>query len=309
MYQQVEQLRNFGHTVDIVNIMGFQSRINYLKAAFEVLQRTSREVFDIVHSHYGYSAFPALFRLQAPLVITLHGSDVLGNRFEKLCTWGVTRFADAVIIVSEEMKRRIPGIVIPSGVDLNVFKPYSRDEARARLGWLKDRYLVLFPFDPKRAVKRYDLAKAAVEQLVREGTNVELVPVFNVTNSEMPWYYSAADAMLLCSDREGSPTSVKEALACNLPVVATDVGDICEILNGITGTWICAHDVGAIADSLRKVLYAPRAEFEARGAMARYDQALTVKKILVVYNEVLCKAKTKAVRKKRVQAESEGDFS
>src|SRR5262245_14115361 len=292
VYQQVEQLRQFGHAVDLVNILGFRSKINYLKAALEVFQRTSGKAYDIVHSHYGYSAFPALCRLQAPLVITLHGSDVLGNKFEKLCTWGVTRCADAVIVVSEEMKRRIPGIVIPCGVDLNVFKPYNRDDARARLGWPKDGYLILFPFDPKRAVKRYDLAKAAVKQLVREGVSAELVPVFNVANREMPWCYSAADAMLLCSDREGSPTSVKEALACNLPVVATDVGDICEILNGITGTRICAHDVGAIARSLREVLNTPRAEFQGRVAMARYDQTLTVRKILVAYNEVLCKAKT-----------------
>ena len=287
MYQQVEQLRQFGHAVDLVNILGFQSKINYLRAALEVFQGTSRETYDIVHSHYGYSAFPALFRVKAPLVITLHGTDVLGNRFEKLCTWGVTRFADAVIVVSEEMKRRIPGIVIPCGINLNVFKPYNRDEARARLQWPKDGCLILFPFDPKRAVKRYDLAKAAVEQLVREGVNAELIPVFNVANREMPWCYSAADAMLLCSDREGSPTSVKEALACNLPVVATDVGDICEILNGIPGTRICAHDVGAIARSLREVLNTPRAEFKGRVAMARYDQTLTVEKILAVYKEVL----------------------
>jgi teichuronic acid biosynthesis glycosyltransferase TuaC len=308
VYQQVEQLRQFGHAVDLVNILGFRSKINYLKATLEVLQRTSGEAYDIVHSHYGYSAFPALFRRQAPLVVTLHGSDVLGNRFEELCTWGVTRFADAVIVVSEEMKRRIPGIVIPCGIDLNVFKPYNRDDARARLRWPKDGYLILFPFDPKRAVKRYDLARAAVEQLVQEGVNAELIPVCNLANRQMPWCYSAADAMLLCSDREGSPTSVKEALACNLPVVATDVGDIYEILDGITGTRICAHDVGVIARSLREVLNTPRTEFQGRAAMARYDQTVTVEKILAVYNEVLCRAKTRAVRK-RIQAESDGSFS
>jgi teichuronic acid biosynthesis glycosyltransferase TuaC len=294
VYQQVEGLRQFGHAVDLINILGFQSKINYLKAAFEIFQRTSREAYDIVHSHYGYSAFPALFRVQAPLVITLHGSDVLGNRFESLLTWGVSRLADAVIVVSEEMKRRIPGIVIPCGVDLNVFKPYNRDEARARLRWPKDRYLILFPFDPKRAVKRYDLAEAAVEQLVREGVNAKLIPVFNVANREMPWCYSAADAMLLCSDREGSPTSVKEALACNLPVVATDVGDIRDIFNSVTGPRICVHDVGGIARSLREVLKAPRAKFQGRVAMARYDQTLTVEKILAIYNGVLCRAKTSA---------------
>ena len=121
--QQVEQMRRFGHTVDVINILGFQSKMNYLKCTLDVMRMTSAVAYDIVHAHYGYSAYPAMFRLQAPLVITLHGSDVLGNIFERLCTRAVSHFADAVIVVSEGMRRRIPGIVIPSGVDLGVFKP------------------------------------------------------------------------------------------------------------------------------------------------------------------------------------------
>jgi glycosyltransferase involved in cell wall biosynthesis len=296
--QQAEQLRQFGHTVDVINIPGFQSKLYYLKGILEVLRKTRRTAYDVVHAHYGLSAFPAWFRLQAPLVITLHGSDILGRRFESCCSRGIARFTDAIIVVSEEMRRRIPGIVIPCGVDLNVFRPYNRDEARARLGWPKDKYLILFPFDPARPVKRYDLAKAAVEQVAQEGVNAELVTVFNVENREMPWCYSAADAMLLCSDWEGSPTSVKEALACNLPVVATDVGDIRELFRGIMGTRICMQAVGVIARNLREVLDVSRSgEFQGRIAMARYDQALTVEKIVSVYTEVLCRYRAKAVCK------------
>src|SRR5262249_14712379 len=211
VWQQAEQFRQFGHTVDVINILGFRSKLNYLKGALEVLRKTRRTVYDVVHAHYGLSAFPAWFRLRAPLVMTLHGGDVLGGSFENFCSWGIWRFTDAVIVVSEQMRRQIPGIVIPCGVDLKVFRPYDRDEARARLGWPKDKYLILFPFDPARIVKRYDLAKAAVEQVVQAGVGAELVTVFSVENREMPWYYSAADAMLLCSNREGSPTSIKEA--------------------------------------------------------------------------------------------------
>jgi glycosyltransferase involved in cell wall biosynthesis len=221
-------------------------------------------------------------------VITLHGSDVLASSFQWVCSWGITRFADAVIVVSAEMRERIPGIVIPCGVDLNLFKPYRREEARARLGWPPDKHLILFPFDPARLLKRYDLAKAAVDQVVREGVDAELVVVCGVANQEMPWYYSAADVMLLCSDHEGSPTSVKEALACNIPVVATDVGDVREILNGIAGTRICRQQVGDIAANLLEVLDMARSgTFEGRSAMARYDQALTVAKILGVYSDAI----------------------
>src|SRR5262249_22024966 len=151
----------------VINILGFQSKMNYLKGTLEVLRKTKRIAYDIVHAHYGLSAFPAWFRQRAPLVMTLHGGDILGRRFERFCSRRIWRFADAVIVVSEEMRRWIPGIVIPCGVDLNVFRPYGRDEARALLGWPKDKYLILFPFDPARVVKRYDLAKAAVEQVAQ----------------------------------------------------------------------------------------------------------------------------------------------
>ena len=297
VWHQAEQLRRFGHTVDVVNILGFRSKLNYLKGAVAVLRKTSSTPYDIVHAHYGLSAFPAWFRLHAPLVITLHGSDLLGGRFERLCSWVIARFADAVIVVSEEMRQRVSGTVIPCGVDLNQFRPYDRDEARARLGWPLDKYLILFPFDPKRRLKRYDLAKAAVERLTEEGIGAELVTVFGVENREMPWHYSAADAMILCSDREGSPTSIKEALACDLPVVATDVGDVREILSGVAGTRLCTQEVSEIARNLREALSVPRnGRFERRAAMAKYNQALTVEKIIGVYNNVLPEFKAKRRR-------------
>ncbi len=259
--QQAEQLRRFGHTVDVINILGFRSRLHYLKGALDVLRRTRTTPYDVVHAHYGLTALPAWFRLHAPLV---------------------------VIVVSEEMRQLIPGIVIPCGVDLDLFRPFDRGQARARLGWPSDTYLILFPFDPRRRVKRYDLARAAVDRLTEEGIAAELITVFGVDNREMPWHYSAADAMILCSDSEGSPTSVKEALACDLPVVATDVGDVREILRGVPGTWLCTRDVGDIARSLREALTVSRTgRFERRAAMAKYNQALTVAKIIDVYHTVL----------------------
>jgi teichuronic acid biosynthesis glycosyltransferase TuaC len=292
VWQQAEQLRQFGHTVDVVNILGFRSKLNYVKSAFEVMHRTRSTAYDIVHAHYGFSAFPAWFRRNAPLVLTLHGGDLLGRSFEILCSRVIWRLADAVIVVSEEMRRLIPGVVVPCGVDLNLFKPYDRDEARARLGWPMNNFVVLFPFDPARPVKRYDLAKAAVERIAKAGTCAELVTVFSIENREMPWYYSAADAMILCSDREGSPTSVKEALACNLPVVATNVGDVREILNGVPGTRLCKQDVSELARGLREVLGISRnGGFERRAAMSRYDQSVTVEKIINIYHDVVVRSK------------------
>jgi glycosyltransferase involved in cell wall biosynthesis len=286
--QQAEQLQRRGYAVDVVNILGFRSALNYAKGAFDVLHKTRLTGYDIVHAHYGLSAFPAWFRLRAPLVITLHGSDVLGTRLERCLSHFIWRFADTVIVVSEEIRRRIPGVVIPCGVDLKVFRPHDRLAARARLGWPRDKCLILFPFDPTRRVKRYDLARAAVDALRHAGMDAELMSVSSVKNEEMPWFYNAADAMILCSDREGSPTSVKEALACNLPVVATDVGDLREVLSGVAGSRICAPEVDDIARNLREVIAMSRDNgFHGRSAMARYDQASIIGKLTNVYQDVL----------------------
>src|SRR5262249_15819151 len=134
----------------------------------------------------------------------------------------------------------------------------------------------------------YDLARAAVDELGRQGLDIELMSVSGVKNSEMPWYYSAADVMLLCSNWEGSPTSVKEALACNLPVVATDVGDLREIMRGVPGSRICAQNVADIALNLGEVVTASGGGgFQSRSAMVRYDQAATIQKLTDVYQQTL----------------------
>jgi len=288
VWQQAEQLRRLGHIVDVVNILGFRSKLNYVTGAVEIARKTRDTTYDVVHAHYGFSAFPAWFRIRCPLVLTLHGSDVLGSTFEFSCTRLISRFVDKVILASEEMRKRIPGVVIPCGVDLNVFKPYDRSEARSRVGWPQDKRLIIFPFDPERRVKRYDLAVRAVEELNRTGFDVSLIPVFNVDNAQMPWYYSAADAMLLCSDHEGSPTSVKEALACNVPVVATDVGDLRNILASVSGTRICLQNVTDIAQGLKEVLTtSEKSAFAGRAASVAYDQTKTVQRLIEVYRAAL----------------------
>jgi glycosyltransferase involved in cell wall biosynthesis len=104
----------------------------------------------------------------------------------------------------------------------------------------------------------------------------------------MVWYYSAADAMILCSDSEGSSTALKEALACNLPVVSTNVGDVREITGGIAGIEISEQSPEALATALKRLLY-PSAGFlfNGRAAMERYSQPKTAEAILRVYRRVI----------------------
>jgi glycosyltransferase involved in cell wall biosynthesis len=292
--QQVEQLRAVGHTVDVLDFPGYRSKFEYFRAAIKVFRRTRQGHYDIVHAHYGVTGLPALFRRSTPLVISLHGSDVLCGRIDLFISRFTCKLADAVIVASAGIAQRIPGEVIPCGVDLDVFKPEPKAGARKRLGLAPDRKYVLFPFEPTRPVKRFDVADAAVRQLVREVSRAELLPVWRVENREMPWYYSAGDVMVLCSDSEGSPTSVKEALACNLPVVSTDVGDVREIMRRIAGVEIVEQTAESLAAALKRVLNRPAGfVFDGRTAMERYSQQKTVEAIVRVYRRVIEKRMTR----------------
>jgi glycosyltransferase involved in cell wall biosynthesis len=285
---QVEQLRALGHSVDVLDFPGYRSKLEYLKAAVEVSRRTRRRSYDVVHVHYGVTGLSALWRNSIPLVISLHGSDALVGWHEPLISTIVCRLADATIVASRKVANRIPGDVIPCGVDLSVFEAKPKASARQRLRLKSERKYILFPFDPTRRVKRFDLASEAVSGLAREGVDIELLTVSKITNAEMPWYYSASDAMILCSDSEGSPTSVKEALACNLPVVSTDVGDVQEIVRGIAGTEIVEQSPVSLAAGLRRLLNRPPGfVFDGRTAMQRYSQQKAVEAIVAVYRRVI----------------------
>ena len=285
---QAHHLRSLGHRVTVVHVRGYQSRWNYVRGAFRVFFATWRSQYDVVHVHYGLTGICALFRWRTPMVVTLHGSDVLQGALEPLVSRVVSNLADATIVVSPELAARCAGTIIPCGVDLETFRPIDRARARQELGLLGNGQLVLFPFNPERRVKRYDLAEGAVQMLRARGLDVGMLSVWTVTNERMPLYYSAANVMVLCSDTEGSPTSVKEALACDLPVVSTDVGDLRSMFVGIDGVEICEQNVEALAAGLERALRrSEQIVFNGRSAMSRFDQPRTAQALVDVYRTVV----------------------
>ena len=145
---QVEHLRSLGHQVDIVHVRGYQSRWNYLRGTLSVLRATWRTRYDVVHVHYGLTGVCALLRWRTPMVVTLHGSDVLQGTLQPLVSRTIASIADATIVVSPEIARRCPGTVIPCGVDLEKFRRTDRARARQELGLTFSGKIVLFPFDP-----------------------------------------------------------------------------------------------------------------------------------------------------------------
>lgn len=287
---QVSKIRELGHIVDILVIQGYLSKMNYIRGALAILKLTLRRGYDVVHAHYGLCGLVGTSRWGVPLVVTLHGSDVFENRLQRALSRIGCLTATKVIVVSKEIEAKIRGKIIPCGVDLRVFKEHDKLESRRRLDLALDKKLILFPYDPRRRIKRFDIAVKVKDTLLRKGFDCDLIVAAGVENEKMPLYYSAADVMLLCSDREGSPTSVKEALACNTPVVAADVGDVREIMDGVTGCSVCTQDAVSLAAAVEKVfMFDPETCFNGRESMQRYDQERVGRDLEEVYWSALKK--------------------
>jgi glycosyltransferase involved in cell wall biosynthesis len=205
-----------------------------------------------------------------------------------------------VILVSEHMRELIvrddvPVHVIPSGLDFSLFRLIPRDEARAHLGLPTDRKLVLFAGDPASTRKRHHLARAAVD-LVARSLPTDLVVTWGVAHADMPYYYNACDAMVFTSMQEGSPNVVKEALACNLPVVSVAVGDVAQRLHGLAGCEVTSDErPETIAAVLERVLRWGH-RVSGRAAVSELDENAITRRVIEIYRSVLARAAPQTAR-------------
>jgi glycosyltransferase involved in cell wall biosynthesis len=297
--RQAEFLRAAGVDLDVYHFKGGRSPGNYLRAWWDLRRKLRRGAYDLVHAQFGQSAL-AVLPTSLPLVVTFRGDDLQGilaedgritlaGRFLRALSRMVARRARAVIVVSEHMKRDLdPGTqasVIPSGLDLTLFRPLPRDEARRRAGVSPDERIVLFVGKPTQARKRLELAKAAVEILNRS-LPARLLVGYGVPHTEIPWLMNASDVLLFTSRQEGSPNVVKEALACDLPVVSVAVGDVPTRLAGIEGCEVTADDEpSTLAASLERVLKRGR-RVAGRQAVAELDEHVLTGRVLEIYRSV-----------------------
>lgn len=298
--RQAEFLRAAGVQVDVFHFRGERRPWNYVLAWLRARWRLALGRYDLVHAQFGQSGLLALPKTH-PLVVTYRGSDLLGivgpgcrytraGRILQRLTRMVATRADAVIVVSEHMKPHlppsVPATVLPSGLDLTLFRPIPRDAARARLGLALDRRLVLFAGNPAVPRKRYDLARRVIE-LVGGSPPVELKVAWGVPHADMPYLMSACDALLFTSMQEGSPNVVKEALACDLPVVSVHVGDVAERLHGIEGCELCPDDrPETIAAALERVL-ARRQRIAGRDTVIQLDETALTAQLIELYHAVV----------------------
>jgi teichuronic acid biosynthesis glycosyltransferase TuaC len=297
---QAGSLINAGVEIDYFPIRG-KGIGGYSKNILPLRKYLKKNQFDVIHAHYGFSGLVALLaRRKEKVVISFMGSDLLFNGndtfihrlvfyTEVIINRLLTTFSyDFIIVKSEEMAKKLPGytkkMVLPNGVNLDLFQPVQMQQAKEVLG-LGRKNLILFASDPNRTEKNYPLAQKAISSL---GTDdFEVICLTGIDHDKLKYYYSAASVLVLTSFHEGSPNVIKEAMACNCPIVSTNVGDVKELLEGVKGCFICTYDVRDVADKLRQAIeFQGRTNGREKIIKSGLDQKIIAQKLIDIYNRI-----------------------
>jgi len=265
---QVDSLIAEGLDVEIIHPKPGPVPLRYASTALQVFFKALTGHFDVVHGHYGLWCLLSRLQWTTPVVSDYLGDDLLGTVLAdgsyskkaafvvRISRW-LCHHVDAVVVKTEQMRKAASGgkiFVIPDGVNFDLFHPIPRSEARAILGWDQDRYYVVFANNPQIPVKNIVLARAAIERLHARGITAELVVANGLPQTKVVEYINASNALILPSIAEGSPNVVREAMACNVPVVATNVGDVAQVIGHTKGCSVCPHDPDALATGLEIAL-------------------------------------------------------
>ena len=307
----VDSLLADGHLVEIVHPNpGYPMPLRYLSATLQVFFKTLTGRFDIVHGHYGLWCLVARMQWTTPVIAAYLGDDLLGtvtadesiskkSLFVVRVSQWLCRHVEVVTVKSEQMKKASlteDAVVLADGINFDLFQPMPRAEARTLLGWDSSKYYVVFANNPTIPVKNFKLAKAAIERLYERGMEAELVVATGLPQSKVVQYINASNALILPSIAEGAPNVVKEAMACNVPVVATNVGDVEQVIAHTEGCTVCTRDADAMAEGLEKaLLHAERTT--GRADILQSDHMVTLKHVLAMYAQAIQKKARKSKKR------------
>lgn len=305
--RQMQSIIAQGVDIEYGHFSNRKSLHGIYKAGKKIRQICKEENIDLVHVMWGtIAALVAVYFSPRPVVISYCGSDLLGikNQFGHLTKGGkinqifsniAARFATHIITKSEQMRTVLPksvlakSTVIPNGVDLTGFYPLQIKESKEKLGWDTSKKHVLFFYTEGQVIKNPIMAMRIMELVKHEIPDVELVTATNIPHEQLLYYYNASDVMILTSFHEGSNNSIKEAIACNLPVVSVNVGDAMERLGHL--------DACHVVDSFDPFLFKERvvsvlnAGVRSNGVNSIVEVSIenVAKKVVAVYKKVLNK--------------------
>jgi glycosyltransferase involved in cell wall biosynthesis len=294
---KADSLRNAGWEVFTGVIDNRTSTRGILRNVRRLKEEVARYKPALIHAKYGSvtAAVACLIKGPLPLVVSFCGDDLLGTP-EPGLTWRVrercaraiglwaARQAAAILVRSNNLFQALPtnlrgrAFILPDGVDLSWFRPMPQDQCRTKLGWNSGSKIVLFNASERgnQTVKNPALARATVEVLARNVSGVSLRMFSDASSEEVRLMLNAADCLLVTSLHEGSPNIVKEAMACNLPVVSVPCGDVAERLEKTYPGSIRPYDAAALAGAIDEVIKTGR---RSNGREQIVLQGLTLSKI------------------------------
>ncbi len=283
--EQADALRDLGIDVEFFPVLGNGIR-GYLSNRKKIIQKVHEYRPDVIHAHYGLCGVLANLQRSVPVVTTYHGSDInetSGLRFSRLSillsAWNIFVSQKNIDIAKPSKKFTL----LPCGVTFKTFKAQPQMEARKALGWLPNDKIVIFAGAFSDRMKNYPLAKE-VMQLVPNATLVELK---GYNREQVVHLFAAGDALLITSLSEGSPQSMKEAMACGCPIVSVDVGDVAERTAGLPGYYITSRNPQEIADALKEAIVFGRTQGRQRLIELGMTNENIAKKLLAIYQQVL----------------------
>lgn len=301
----VSLLSDSGVAVEVFHFQGKKNPLIYIKSWCKIRKTAFWKEADILHAHWGQSAFIALFSKKR-LVITYHGSDLQGiigknqnNTIQgiilKTFSQLVAHKADYCITVSQKLNELLSSKCkniksLPIGIDTEEFYPMDKKSCRKRLNLDNEAKIVLFISDPNRTEKRFSLARDAVDeyQKLHPDKRITLLMVNGIDHSMVPSYINSGDALILTSTHEGSPTVVKEALACKLPIVSFDVGDVAERISNVDGCYLCKEEtIECLVKGLEvAITHGPLGDLPIN-AIKNLDERNNVSEVIEIYKTLV----------------------
>ena len=286
IYEQMQGLKQLGCEFSVCFVKGGGLKA-YLQAWKNMRKLIKEFKPDIIHAHYGLCCLVANMQCKIPVISTYHGSDINDTKVRRLSKIAI-RLSQMNIFVSKQLfdivKKPKKAVIIPCGVDTSLFYCSSKSEARRQLGWKNDKRYVLFSKMFTDPVKNYPLAKATIDSL----DNVELVEFIGYTRQESVLLYNAVDAVIMTSFSEGSPQFIKEALACNTPIVSVKVGDVASLIDGVNNCYLCTYNHISLSNALDNIFKSNR---RTNGCKQIHDLELDnytiIHKIKNVYDQVV----------------------
>jgi teichuronic acid biosynthesis glycosyltransferase TuaC len=260
--------------------------ISYLTELIRLRKFVKKQKPDLIHAHYSYSGIISALT-HRKTVCSLMGTDVNDDYFfTRLVTHFFYKFVWVKTIVkSRQKQRRFPkSVIIPNGVNFEIFKMISFEKAIAHSNLSKDVKNIIFVAEHiDRKVKNYSLAKKAFDYLPKDFI---LTSISGTTHQDLVNYYNAADVLLLTSVSEGSPNVIKEAMACNCPIVSTDVGDVKKVIYNTKGCYICDDNPADISEKIKAAInFSERTN--GRENIKHLDANIIADKLCLMYKQLL----------------------